>query len=44
VEEIKPFDGTATPAKIKVYQGKVGSVQYPTTITRPDAAKAAAIE
>jgi hypothetical protein len=42
VEEMKPFDGTATPAEIKIYQGKVGSVQYPTTITRPDAAKAAA--
>jgi hypothetical protein len=42
VEEMKPFDGTATTAEIKIYQGKVGSVQYPTTITRPDAAKAAA--
>lgn len=42
VEEMKPYDGTATPAEIKLYQGKVGSVQYPTTITRPDAAKAAA--
>jgi hypothetical protein len=41
VEEMKPFDGTASPAEIKLYQGKVGSVQYPTTITRPDAAKAA---
>jgi hypothetical protein len=42
VEEMKPFDGTATAAEIKIYQGKVGSVQYSTTITRPDAAKAAA--
>jgi hypothetical protein len=43
VEELKPYEaGTATPAEIKLYQGKVGSVQYPTTITRPDAAKAAA--
>jgi hypothetical protein len=42
VEEMKPFDGIATPAQIKIYQGKVGSVQYPTAITRPDAAKAAA--
>lgn len=42
VEEIKPFDGTATPAEIKIYQGKVGSIQYAATITRPDVAKAAA--
>ncbi|KAJ5256521.1 hypothetical protein N7478_012625 [Penicillium angulare] len=42
VEEMMPFDGTATAADIKLYQGKVGSIQYPTSITRPDAAKAAA--
>lgn len=40
LEEMKPYDGTATPAEIKLYQGKVGSVQYPTIITRPDASKA----
>jgi hypothetical protein len=26
VEEMKPFDGTVSPAEIKLYQGKVGLV------------------
>lgn len=42
VEELMPYEGTASAEDIKLYQQKVGSSQYATTITRPDAAKAAA--
>ena len=42
IEELLPYEGTATAEEIKLYQRKVGSVQYPATITRPDAAKATA--
>ncbi|KAJ5314846.1 uncharacterized protein N7443_001730 [Penicillium atrosanguineum] len=42
VEELKPYEGIATPREIHLYQQKVGSGGYATTITRPDAAKAMA--
>ncbi|KAJ5504596.1 hypothetical protein N7463_007470 [Penicillium fimorum] len=42
VDELKPYQGTATPREIRLYQQKVGSAGYATTITRPDAAKATA--
>ena len=31
-----PFEGTATPAFIHLFQRKVGSIMYPSVITRPD--------
>lgn len=40
VEPLVPYDGVATPSQIHGYQAKVGSAQYATTISRPDAAKA----
>jgi hypothetical protein len=42
VQDLLPFDGKATPESIHFYQEKVGSAQYATTITRPDAARATA--
>jgi hypothetical protein len=42
VEELKPYEGIATPREIHLYQQKVGSSGYATIITRPDAAKATA--
>jgi hypothetical protein len=42
VEEMKLFTGLASSQDIHQYQQKVGSMGYATTITRPDAAKAAA--
>ena len=42
VEDLKPYEGTASAAEIKIYQQKVGSAQYATITTRPDAAKATA--
>ena len=40
MEPLLKFDGEATPhAKVR-YQRKVGSINYPTTITRPDCARA----
>ena len=42
VEELKPFEGMASSNDVHLYQQKVGSMGYATTITRPDAAKAAA--
>jgi hypothetical protein len=42
VEELKPYEGVATPREIHLYQQKIGSGGYATTITRPDAAKAMA--
>lgn len=36
--ELVKFDGTPTPEEIKLYQGKIGSIGYPTSITRPDCA------
>jgi hypothetical protein len=35
------YNGTASPQDIHLYQQKVGSIQYATSITRPDAAQAA---
>jgi hypothetical protein len=37
---LKPYAGQATKERIHEYQEKIGSAQYATTITRPDAAKA----
>jgi hypothetical protein len=42
MEELKPYDGQASNEEIHLYQQKVGSVNYPTTMTRPDAAHAVA--
>lgn len=42
VDELTPYQGVATPKEILLYQKKVGSAGYATTITRPDAAKATA--
>jgi hypothetical protein len=42
MEELKIYDGVASPREIHVYQQKVGSAGYATTITRVDAAKATA--
>ncbi|OQD80422.1 hypothetical protein PENSOL_c260G09727, partial [Penicillium solitum] len=41
-EQLIPYDGVASPSQIHGFQAKVGSAQYATTITRPDAAKATA--
>jgi hypothetical protein len=41
VEELAPYAGQATPEEIHLFQQKVGSVQYPTIITRADAARSA---
>ncbi|KAJ6047199.1 uncharacterized protein N7446_012033 [Penicillium canescens] len=41
-EPLLPYDGVATPSQIHGYQAKVGSAQYATTVSRPDAAKATA--
>jgi hypothetical protein len=41
VEELILNDGQATPQEIYLYQRKVGSLLYATTITRPDVARAA---
>jgi hypothetical protein len=41
VEELIPNNKQATPQEIYLYQRKVGSLLYTTTITRPDAARAA---
>lgn len=41
-EVLKPYQGEASHEQIHEYQQKVGSSQYATTITRPDAAKATA--
>jgi hypothetical protein len=38
-EDPIPYDGKATPAQIHAYQCRIGSTTYPTTITRPDAAR-----
>ncbi|KAJ5827623.1 hypothetical protein N7447_001845 [Penicillium robsamsonii] len=42
IEELTPYTGAATPQEILLYQKKVGSAGYATTITRPDAVKATA--
>jgi len=38
-DELIPYDGQASPQDIYIYQRKVGSLQYPATITRPDIAR-----
>jgi hypothetical protein len=40
IANLKPFNGTATDEQKHEFSAKVGSAQYATTITRPDAAKA----
>jgi hypothetical protein len=40
-DELLPYTGTATPQEIYAYQCKIGSIMYPTTITRPDVARTA---
>ncbi|KAJ5748146.1 uncharacterized protein N7511_009842 [Penicillium nucicola] len=42
IEELEPYDGRASSQDILLYQKKVGSMGYATTITRPDASKATA--
>ena len=37
--ELTPFDGTATAQQIYAYQQRVGSVNFPAVITRPDISK-----
>jgi hypothetical protein len=39
-EEIVPNQNQATPQEIHAFQARIGSTTYPTTITRPDAARA----
>ena len=34
------YEGTATVHEKKLYQGKVGSIGYPASISRPDCARA----
>jgi hypothetical protein len=41
IDILEKYDGQATPQEVNMYQQKVGSLLYVTTITRPDAAKAA---
>jgi hypothetical protein len=40
IMNLKPFNGTASPSHHHEFMSKVGSAQFPTIITRPDAAKA----
>jgi len=40
-EPLVQYEGQATPQEVHLYQQKVGSLLYVTTITRPDAAKVA---
>jgi hypothetical protein len=40
--DLKPYEDKASAKEIHLYQQKVGSVNYPTTMTRPDAAHAVA--
>ncbi|KAJ6095004.1 hypothetical protein N7467_002517 [Penicillium canescens] len=40
IEDLKPYEGIASAQEIHLYQQKVGSIGYVTTITRADAAKA----
>ncbi|KJZ69618.1 hypothetical protein HIM_10981 [Hirsutella minnesotensis 3608] len=39
--ELKPRIDQASADEVKLYQGKIGSINYPAVITRPDVAKAA---
>jgi hypothetical protein len=40
-DEILPYEGKATPQEIFAYQQKVGSVNYPAVVTRPDISRTA---
>lgn len=40
LDELEPYHGKADAQSVHLYQQKVGSAGYATTITRPDAAKA----
>ncbi|KAJ5343424.1 uncharacterized protein N7506_003248 [Penicillium brevicompactum] len=40
VEDLRPYDGKASPSEIHQYQQKIGAALYATIITRPDAARA----
>jgi len=42
-EPLVPHESTATPQEIHAYQQRVGSLNFATTVTRPDAAKASSI-
>jgi hypothetical protein len=42
-EPLIPHESTATPQEIHAYQQRVGSLNFATTVTRPDAAKASSI-
>ncbi|KAF5186325.1 Transposon ty1-gr2 gag-pol polyprotein, partial [Thalictrum thalictroides] len=39
MEEIKPWDGTATDYQIHEYQRRIGSLTYASVVSRPDIAK-----
>ncbi len=38
LDELKPYDGQATPQEIHAYQQQVGSINFAAVITRPDIA------
>ncbi|KAJ5202942.1 hypothetical protein N7449_005021 [Penicillium cf. viridicatum] len=40
VEDLRPYDGKASPSEIHQYQQKIEAALYATIITRPDAARA----
>jgi len=42
-EPLVPYESTATPQEIHAFQQRVGSLNFATTVTRPDAAKASSI-
>lgn len=42
VDNLRAFEGSASPDQIQLYQGKIGSINYPAVITRPDVARPAA--
>ena len=42
-EPLVPYESSATPQEIHAYQQRVGSLNFATIITRPDAAKASSI-
>ena len=42
-EPLVPYESSATPQEIHAYQQRVGSLNFATTVTRPDAAKASSI-
>ena len=43
LEPLVPYEGTATDAQILAYQQRIGSINFPTTISRPDIAKPCSI-